>query len=612
MAGGDGRPRPRGACAAPALVAAALALAVPPRAGAVDLFSPGPLARGHAQLEGLARCTECHPAGERLSSQRCIACHRELEDRIGRGRGLHGRIPAAERACETCHHEHQGRDFALVDWGPPGRDRFDHARAGWPLRGKHATTPCAKCHDRRLVQDPAVKALLEKRPERTTWLGTALTCRACHFDDHRGQVSTECERCHGEKGWKPARGFDHARTRYPLRGKHAKVACARCHPRKADEEAASGAFPAPVSATFLVLKPIPFARCLDCHKDPHKDRFGDSCESCHGVGSWKELVGRGRESAFHLKTRYPLEGAHVAVACKACHGPFGREKARWRNLAFRSCADCHLDSHVGQLARNGRAAQGCDACHGVQAWSPVRYDLEEHGKAPYPLAGAHVSVPCALCHPRDERLLQRVPAGVREELALRRRPVQASAAALARPGFDRCETCHKDPHAGQLARNGRAARGCAGCHMVGAWSVLAFDHQRDSRYPLAGKHAKAACAACHPRVDGVTRYRPLETACAACHADAHAGQLARGRGPAAADCARCHDPASWKAPSFVHAPPFTPYRLRGKHAKAKCDSCHKPVVVAAGVKVARYRPLPAECEGCHSDFHRGAFRGYVP
>lgn len=608
MAGSERRPGRRGARTAAAL---AVAIALPWSAAAVDLFSPGPLAKGHEQLEGLTKCTECHQAGEKLSAARCIACHGELKERLARGRGLHGRIPPAERACEACHHEHQGRDFPLVDWGPAGRDRFDHARTGWPLRGKHLATPCTKCHEPRLVDDRAVKELLAKRPGRATWLGAALTCRACHFDDHRGQLSTDCERCHGEKAWKVTRGFNHARTRYPLRGKHAKVACAKCHPRRLDEETAPGTFPAPVSPTFLALKPIPFARCLDCHKDPHKERFGDSCEGCHTLDSWKEMVGRGKESVFHLKTRYPLEGAHVAVACKACHGPFGREKPRYRNMAFQACTDCHLDAHVGQLARSGRPTPACEACHDVRGWFPVRYDLEEHGKTPYPLVGAHVSVACALCHPKDERIAERVPARIREGLARQERPVQVSAAALARPGFDRCETCHKDPHAGQLERR-RQPSACVACHMLGSWSVLAFDHQRDSRYPLSGKHAAAACAACHPRVDGVTRYRPIEMACASCHADAHAGQLSRGRSPASADCARCHDAASWKAPRFVHAPPFTPYRLLGRHAKAKCEACHKPAVLAAGVKAARYRPLPSACEGCHSDFHRGAFRGYVP
>jgi hypothetical protein len=456
-----------------------------------------------------------------------------------------------------------------------------------------------------------VRKLLEKRPSRVTWLGAPQSCVACHFDDHRGQVSTECQRCHGEQAWKPARGFDHARTTYPLVAKHVSVPCEKCHPRKLDETTPRDAFPAPVTPSFLVLKPIPFARCLDCHKDPHQNRLGESCESCHTLRGWKVMVGRGKASAFHLKTRYPLEGAHVTVACKACHGPIAREKARYKNMAFKACTDCHLDAHVGQLTHAGRATPGCDRCHAVQAWIPVRYGADEHAGTAYPLAGAHRAVACAPCHPRDDRLVRRVPPPVRAALERQQRPVAVSPAALARPGFERCESCHRDPHAAQFTARGKAIP-CLACHQVASWSELKLDHTRDSRFALTGKHAKAACAACHPPVEGgAIRYRPLDLACAACHADPHAGQLLRVRG-GRSDCVRCHDAASWKAPLFTHAPPFTGYRLLGKHAKAKCDACHKPVVLAAGVTTTRYKPLPTACEGCHADFHRGAFRGFEP
>jgi len=178
---------------------------------------------------------------------------------------------------------------------------------------------------------------------------------------------------------------------------------------------------------------------------------------------------------------------------------------------------------------------------------------------------------------------------------------------------ERCDTCHRDPHGGQLPAGPQPPAGgpCAACHALSGWRDLRFDHGRGSRFPLTGKHAQAPCATCHETVAGVTRYRPLEHACASCHPDAHAAQFAPARG-APTDCGRCHDATSWKAPFFVHAPPATPFRLEGKHAPLKCDACHKPVVVASGVEVKRYRPLPRECEGCHADFHRGAFRGFAP
>jgi hypothetical protein len=589
-----------------------VAALAPAAAGAEDVFSPGPLARGHEQIDGLSHCTDCHEAGKQHSPDHCLACHVELKDRLARGRGLHGRLPPAERDCQTCHREHQGRDAALVEWGPGGQDRFDHARTGVPLAGKHAKAPCAKCHEPRRVVDPVIRALLEKRPGRKTLLGVGATCASCHFDEHRAQISTDCRKCHDEFGWKPAKGFDHAKTTYRLLGKHAKVECLKCHPPKEDEATPPGTFPAPVvPAAFFVYKPVLHERCIDCHKkDPHQGRFGDWCESCHVVRSWKEMVGRGKDNVFHLKTRYPLEGAHVEVACRACHGPFSKEKARYKNMAFKACTDCHADAHVGQLARPDRPTPRCDACHSVRGWLPAKYELEDHAKSIYPLAGAHRTVACGACHPRDERLPHRAPARVKERLAVQQRPLRVSLAALARESEEKCETCHKDPHGGQFKPRAKPSA-CLACHTLASWSALTFDHTKDSRYPLLGKHAKAPCASCHPPVEGApTRYRPLDLACASCHADPHAGQLSRAKG-GASDCARCHDAASWKAVLFVHAPPFTKYVLKGKHAPLKCETCH-PKTTVAGTTTVLYRPLPATCEGCHADFHKGAFRGFVP
>ena len=49
-----------------------------------------------------------------------------------------------------------------------GMKAFDHALAGWPLRGKHAASDCADCHKTRNKQGLR------------TFLGTEPTCGACH------------------------------------------------------------------------------------------------------------------------------------------------------------------------------------------------------------------------------------------------------------------------------------------------------------------------------------------------------------------------------------------------------------------------------------------------
>ncbi len=591
----------------------ALALTAPFPAGAADIFSPGDLSRAHAGLSGLGKCTQCHPAGQQLSQARCIDCHKELQSRLASGQGLHGRLAARERDCWSCHHEHQGRDAPLVDWGEAGAKRFDHARTGTALAGKHAGVACEKCHDVRLIADPEVKALLARAPSRRTFLGAPAmgTCAGCHFDEHRGQLGPECRRCHVESGWKPASRFDHARTAYPLTGKHAAVACARCHPAVPDPGSAHGALTAPVSPrAYLRYRPVAHAGCLDCHRDVHQGRFGTSCARCHVTDDWKRIVaGEKEQRTFHDKTRYPLLGAHRTVACARCHGPFAGEPALFKRLPFAACSDCHADAHAGQLARRGREAGACDRCHDVNAFQPAKFGLDDHERTAYRLEGAHRAVACARCHPQEPRLAERLPAEARAELERRGRPVRLSLAVYHVAGNpDRCETCHADPHAGQLAR----PEGCAACHSLESFARVRFDHQKDSRFPLTGKHARARCAACHrpdpSAPEAAVRYRPLALACAGCHSDPHAGQFAAGGG----DCARCHDTGDWKKLLFVHEKPFTDYSLTGKHRQVACARCHPLVPVAPGVEVRRYRPLPRACDGCHADFHRGAFRGFDP
>jgi hypothetical protein len=593
---------------------AAAALLSPVHSLAVDLFSPGELSRAHQSLEGgLESCTKCHVAGEQLSQERCLDCHVELRGRVAEGRGFHGRMPAADRQCWSCHHEHQGRDEQLVDWGKGGQRGFDHGRTGFALEGKHRAVDCAKCHDPRRVADPAVRAVVEKQPRRKTFLGQPQACASCHFDEHRGQLGTDCKRCHTEAAWKPARGFDHARTEFPLTGKHARVDCAKCH--KPEPRAAAGV-PAtvtpPVNAnSFLKVKGLAFARCTDCHRDPHQDRFGPSCTSCHTTEDWRRVVGKADERAFHQKTRYPLQGAHLTVACAACHGPSPGRPAKYRGLAFARCTDCHLDAHVGQMKALARAQGGktCDLCHDLDAFQPVRFELEDHARTGLPLDGAHRVVACALCHPRDPALASKVPAAVRADLEKRKRPVRVSLARYAPANAAECLACHKDPHAGQFDRRVKA-EGCTACHTTASFRQVKFDHAKDASFALAGKHAQAACASCHrPDAAGVVRYAPLPSTCASCHADPHAGQFAIGRGKT--DCARCHRVEGWKELTFVHAPPFTRFELVGKHAQLDCLKCH-PAVQVAGMAVRKYKPLPTRCAGCHEDFHKGAFRGFVP
>ena len=113
----------------------------------------------------------------------------------------------------------------------------------------------------------------------------------------------------------------------------------------------------------------------------------------------------------------------------------------------------------------------------------------------------------------------------------------------------------------------------------------------------------------------MVKYAGVETSCAGCHADPHAAQFARGPGEPT-DCARCHGSDEWKKqPKFAHQPPFTDFKLTGKHAQALCKACHpevREVRLAGDLRLRRYKGVPRTCQGCHVDFHKGAFRGFEP
>lgn len=144
------------------------------------------------------------------------------------------------------------------------------------------------------------------------------------------------------------------------------------------------------------------AHCLKCHA-PSRGVSATKCLDCHTVAGFSP-------SRFtlqdHQKTRYPLEGAHLAVPCIACHKPMPGRSARLIQFRFPStaCATCHGDPHAGQFARSSPPLQ-CSHCHSVLAWSRVSFD---HARARFQLEGAHRTVPCGSCHKTEAQNGQRV------------------------------------------------------------------------------------------------------------------------------------------------------------------------------------------------------------
>lgn len=600
------------------VVAALLAaVVVTPSIASAQLLSPGDLAKEHAELEGLKNCTKCHEAGKQLSEALCLDCHTELKGRVAQGKGYHGRMPAAERACQKCHLDHQGRDFEMIEWPNGKREKFPHDKTGWALEGGHAKVECNTCHEPRLIKDPEIKKLQASK-RKDTHLGLSTACRACHFDEHRGQEDERCEKCHDVVKWKPAKKFDHDDTQYPLRGLHVKVECNKCHPTAVDSNTAEEVFPKFVSREYLKMKGLAHERCTDCHTDPHDGRFGRDCESCHTVDGWKKIIKRLDETEFHDKTRFPLVGAHKSVKCTACHGPLPGMKQKFKGLAFARCDDCHYDAHVGQLgALAKKGADDCSKCHDLEAFFPARYELADHAKTKYPLEGAHEVAPCRGCHPKKEELAKKIDPKLLDLIRVRKRPKLFSFAFFRVTDTDDCAKCHEDVHAGQFAERMKKAAGCTTCHVVESFEKVKLDHDKDTNYPLTGKHRDAACAGCHvpgpvgKPAKNVVVYRGVDEACASCHPDVHFAQLA---GPApTTGCDGCHTTEEFAKTKFDHQDPrFTTFALDGAHADVACEKCHVEVAVTASAKARRYKPLPRDCAGCHDDYHDGAMRRYEP
>lgn len=520
-------------------------------------LSPGPLSRAHEHLDGLRKCGSCHALGDREVQAKCLECHREIAARRDEGRGPHA-LPAWSR-CVDCHVEHQGPDYDLVHW-PEGREGFDHATTGFALEQSHAAKDCRACHNVRFVTDPGALRRQGKDPH-TTYLGLGAACTSCHKDPHAGQFAHDCTACHDAGRWQPAPRFDHARTAYPLTGRHAQVACASCHKPAAAPQA-------------VIYRGLPAASCTDCHRDPHAGALGPRCTDCHATDGWKLIRGAGFD---HDRTRYPLRGRHAAVGCASCHQEKGPKPA------FARCADCHRDEHGG-AARGRPGWQDCERCHGVEGFRPARFALADHDSTAYPLRGAHRAVPCGLCHAAAAAKGEPAAVPARIDLA---------------PPAAACTDCHADPHR-RAAGAKPAAAACTSCHGQDSWRGVTFDHAA-TRFALTGRHAGTACTACHEPLEGATRPAPAfggePTACAGCHRDVHQGTMTRTAAETdQVDCARCHVTTDWLAERFDHDRDSR-FALKGGHAKVACAACHKapddgPLVV--------FRPVPVECAACHA------------
>ncbi len=310
-----------------------------------QLLMPGPVARAHEKIE--QDCQACHVPFEKKAQDRlCLDCHKPVAGDMAAGQGFHGKTPLmASIPCSDCHDDHKGRDFDMTGLN---RSSFPHDYTDFALRGAHRTVACADCHQ-----------------EGKRWAEAPQRCFACHKadDQHAGNLGQECQSCHKTSAWKDLQPFDHGKTRFPLKDKHAAVACIACHVGE-------------------VYKGIG-TDCASCHAidDVHRTRFGADCKSCHNEKAWSPAkFDHGKHTPF------PLKGAHATAQCSACHG----------DELLRPLATACFDCHKAQDVHHGSLGSDCASCHNETGWrTKIRFD---HDLTRFPLSGLHAAVACEACH----------------------------------------------------------------------------------------------------------------------------------------------------------------------------------------------------------------------
>lgn len=467
-----------------------------------------------------------------------------------------------EENCEKCHKK--------FDKGAQSRLCADcHKEVGKDIaekRGYHGrldeNKECKECHSDHKGRDAKIAEFDHAKfdhiktdyPLKGAHQKEKVKCTDCHKPGKKYRdAPSYCNDCHkkddkhkGGLGTDCAKchvekdwkstGFDHNKTKFKLLGKHEEVKCAKCH----------------IDNKF---KDTPML-CNSCHKkdDKHKGKLGPKCETCHSEKSWKEIL-----FDHDKKTKYPLLGKHKEVKCDKCH-----IDNKFKDTP-KICSSCHKKDD--DKAHKGKFGPKCETCHIEKDWKEITFDHDKATK--YPLLGKHKPAKCVACH-KGDLYKDKLPT--------------------------KCNSCHEkdDKHKGNFGPK------CESCHVEKDWKEVFFDHDKQTKYPLLGKHKQAKCAGCHK---GDLYTDKLQKDCFSCHDkdDKHKGQEGR-------KCESCHDEQIWTKTTFSHNRMST-FPLLGRHALVECKKCH----VAPTFKDAKSdcwschdkedvhkRKLGTECQTCHN------------
>lgn len=294
-------------------------------------------------------------------------------------------------------------------------------------------------------------------------------------------------------------------------------------------------------------------QCNGCHKDNdiHKGKLGKKCNSCHNEKSWSDI------SFDHDKTDFALIGKHAKINCNSCH-----INNKYSDTPTK-CNSCHAidDVHEGS---NGKK---CSKCHNSRSWKKLKFN---HNKdTDFKLTGRHKKQTCVACHPKN-------PYKVKIKKT--------------------CVSCHNDDDKHDNNFGGK----CQTCHNTKKWKQILFDHNKDTKYRLNGKHRNTKCNDCHTSKLYKSK---TPTKCMTCHKldDVHKSKKNT-------DCGECHIPKSWHNDiRFDHD--LTSFPLLGLHAITACNDCHQSKEYKTNKNTcidchkkddSHKRKLGTDCKRCHN------------
>lgn len=282
---------------------------------------------------------------------------------------------------------------------------------------------------------------------------------------HGEKFKKECNICHVADNWTKIKqdGFNHNKTRFPLKGQHSGVSCKKCHPTLVFDAAQK--------------------ECSACHADMHEGTVGKDCGRCHTPNNW--FVKNIRQ--IHQRAGFPLIGEHAAADCNRCHT--SASLLRFNNIRS-DCYSCHQTEYNLTKSPNHKTAGlgiDCQRCHNMsgQSWRVIGHGFD-HGV--FPLVGAH-NIQCDICHFNND---------FKTKLSTV------------------CTTCH-DPGPANQSIPAHTTKfksfACSACHNTTSWINVKFPGHEIYGEIYSGTHQGkwSSCSDCHENNTSYTSY------CNKCH-----------------------------------------------------------------------------------------------